>query len=494
MLRTSSYCIYVDLPENSKDMLLVHGYTGANDIVSNEVATYLRSLETRRPPNPLYGEWSPQQCINGNEQVAIPEDQTIEILKKRGYLTGMDVQEEEDFFIKSATELHNASRKPGYLFMPTYDCNLRCPYCFQDHMRTNPSFNHLLRTMSCDLVDRIFMAIPKIDEYYGLQDNQQTPRNIGFFGGEPLLVKSRPIVEYIIDKALAIGDTTFWAITNGTDLHAYKNLLCPEKINFLQITLDGPPQEHDKRRIYTDGHGSFEQIARNITMALDFGIKVSVRMNIDRNNIEQLPTLADEIIKRGWNSYSTFNSYTAPIHAANEQTDTKTTLDSWGLDKMLTEMRQKYPKMFVIERPDDSTKNSAKQIFSSQGVSQLQSTFCSAHNGMHIFDAFGDIYACWERTGDSNIRIGHVTQEGGVVLNNPVDDMWQSRNVTTNPTCRKCRYALYCGGGCAVLAEEAHGKFFTNYCDGFASRFRSSVAEAYVDHVTDAENSRSINA
>src|SRR6185295_10151224 len=61
-LRTSSYTIYVDLPGESDQMLLVHGYTGAFDKVSRRVATYVRSLERKRAPKPLYGEWSPESA------------------------------------------------------------------------------------------------------------------------------------------------------------------------------------------------------------------------------------------------------------------------------------------------------------------------------------------------------------------------------------------------------------------------------------------------
>ena len=50
MLRTSSYTIYVDLPGNADELLLVHSYTGAFDKVSRKVATYVRSLEQGRPP------------------------------------------------------------------------------------------------------------------------------------------------------------------------------------------------------------------------------------------------------------------------------------------------------------------------------------------------------------------------------------------------------------------------------------------------------------
>ena len=86
MLRTSSYCIYVDLPGNKQEMLLVHGYTGAYDKVSRAVATYVRSLEIGRPPKPLYGDWSPEPCTD--EQPPIPADQVIETLRQRGLFDG----------------------------------------------------------------------------------------------------------------------------------------------------------------------------------------------------------------------------------------------------------------------------------------------------------------------------------------------------------------------------------------------------------------------
>lgn len=479
-MRASSYNIYVDLPGNTEEMLLVHGYTGAYDKVSRRTATYIRSLEVGRPPKPLYGHWSPEPIIDDQSAIDLAED-TIFRLKKRGYLTEKSVEEEETFFSKVAIKLHNASSVPGFIFMPTYDCNLRCGYCFQDHMRTNPDFKHLLRTMTRPLVDRLFEAVPKIELHHSGQE-QSSQRNIGFFGGEPMLEKSRPIVEYIMDKAWQLGDATFWAITNGTDLHAYRDLLGPDKIAQIQITLDGPPQEHDKRRIYADGTGSFERIARNITMALDLETQISVRMNIDRNNINHLPDLAEQIISQGWHEYQTFNAYTAPIHAANNHTDIKTTFGSWELDKALTQLREEYPSMKVIGRPDDRIRSQAQAIFYERNAPSLQSTFCGAHSGMYLFDVFGDIYACWERTGDPDIRIGRVKEDGDFTLEEQRNTMWRSRNVTTNPICRKCRYSLHCGGGCAVLAEQHRGEFFTNYCDGFAARFRSSVADAYTAH------------
>jgi uncharacterized protein len=484
-LRASSYNIYVDLPGNHEEMLLVHGYSGAYDKVSRRIATYVRSLEVGRPPKPLYGTWSPEPSIVG--EVISPSEATLAVLKKRGYLTEMTVEAEEAFFSKVAAKIHqyNTQGMPAYVFMPTYNCNLRCSYCFQDYMRTDQHFRHLLRTMQRSMVDRIFAAMRTLEARHGVPEDAQRRRSIGLFGGEPLLESNRPIVGYIVNKALDSGEASFWAVTNGTDLQAYRDLLGPRVIAKLQITLDGPPREHDKRRIYANGDGSFERIARNITMALDLGVHVKVRINIDRNNIGQLPALADEIMARGWDHYQEFSTYTAPINAANAHTDRHTTFGSWELNQALQALRQQYPSMQVIRPREDSLADRARQLFAQRGdpLSHFKASFCGAHNKMYIFDAFGYIYACWERTGDPNIRIGSVTETSDVVFNDGVNQLWRNRTVASNPVCRKCRYAFYCGGGCAVLAMDHKGEFHTNYCDGFSQRFRASVAEAYQDYV-----------
>src|SRR5215469_6750456 len=102
-MRTSSYVIYVDLPGNSDEMLLVHGYSGAYDKVSKRVATYVRSQELRSAPKPLYGSWTAEPAVDG--VVELPSAQTVEILKRRGYLTEMSYEQEEELFKRLALKL-----------------------------------------------------------------------------------------------------------------------------------------------------------------------------------------------------------------------------------------------------------------------------------------------------------------------------------------------------------------------------------------------------
>lgn len=483
-LRASSYIIFVDLPETSEKMLLVHGYSGAYDLVSRKVATFIRSLEVGKTPRPLYGAWTPIPPVDG--AVERPSEHTIALLKRRGYLTRRTVAEEEALFITIANQMHARSLRaqPTYILMPTYDCNLRCAYCFQDHMRTNPRYRHLLHSMSKATVDRIVKGMRDIETHHDVPPPDRYVRNITFFGGEPLLACNRPVIAYIIEQVRGIGNAAFSAVSNATELEAYQDLLHPEGIRAIQVTIDGPAAEHDRRRIYADGSGSFARIASNVSMALEQGVQIQVRMNIDRLNIQCLPQLAEEIIARRWETYPNFSAYTAPVHAGNDSIDVSTTFNSWTLDKTLNEMRRQYPALRIIQRPDDSLKDMARRLIESQGTPVLHSQFCGAHAGMYVIDPFANVYACWERTGDANIRIGHITHEGTYEQASQLSQLWRSRNVTTNKVCRQCRYALNCGGGCAVLAEGgSQGTIFTNYCDGYAARFRASVAEAYLEHV-----------
>lgn len=493
MLRASSYNIYVPLPDNSEELLILHGYTGAYDRVSVDVATYLKNLEMYERPKPLFGKWSDEQLglfVKSKNSDFRPSDSTLAALKLRGYLTENSFEEEEKRIGKIANTLHEESRKPSYVVMPTYNCNLRCAYCFQDHMRTNRSNSSLLKSMNVDMANRIIAVMGNIEKSKGWTSSTPPRRGVTFFGGEPLLKITKPVINHFIKNLKASGEAAFSAVTNGTELHHYEDLIGPEGINFLQITLDGPPVEHDKRRIYPNGKGSFEIIAENISRCLDQKAFVSVRMNIDRNNIQTLPTLAKEFIDRGWDSSKYFSSYVSPIQKANDNVDESETFNSYELNVEIEQLKTDFSDVMKVVRDcDDPLTERLRKVFYKKGFPMMQSTFCAAHNEMFVFDAFGDIYACWEVTGDKKLRIGAIKEDGDIEIANELYTMWRKRNISTNPVCNKCRYALYCGGGCAVLAERENGTVFSNFCDAFGKRFNSKLAKVYTDYTDGIETS-----
>ena len=314
MLRTSDYTIFVDLPAERGDVLLVHGYTAAYDRVSAQVASYLKSLHGRASASA--------------PGARAPSAETLGLLKKRGYLTEKTAEEEQTLVERLAKSIHRTSQHqmPRYVIMPTYDCNLRCRYCFQASIRSGGDASALC-VMEREMVDRIFASFLKLEAQHGVNAEGNQARVFSLFGGEPLQRATLPIVSYLIEKARSSGPARFTAVSNCVDLHLFQDLLGPDGIRSIQVTFDGPPAEHDRRRVYADGSGSFERITENIDLALARGVEISARINLDRNNVAGLEALAEEMVKRGWNKAKGFTAYGAAIHGQDDRGDQ---LGSWG--------------------------------------------------------------------------------------------------------------------------------------------------------------------
>jgi uncharacterized protein len=507
-LRTSSYTITIDL-EDGLRTLLVHGYTGSFDIVSRPVATFVRAHAASGQQQHLFGTFPSDgySAASSAPATAAPSDATVDLLVRRGHLTTKTVDAEKALVAKLAEHLHRRPAKPSYIVMPSYDCNLRCNYCFQDHLRTDARYAPILETMSLALVDRLFQAMTELEARLGVPDSIARDRQITLFGGEPLLSTTRPTVEYVINRARELGNPRIAAITNGTELHHYRDILGIDGIRDLQITLDGPPQQHDARRIFADRSGSFELIANNLSMALERGVHVQVRINVDAENVGYLPALAEEFVKRGWSGHPRFQAGAAAVHAANEHVDPGGVFDSGELHRRLVEMTAKHDALRHIHPPHAHLRVQLTKVMRGQISTHdiFRPSYCGAHKSMYVFDPFGDIYACWERTGDPAIRIGFIGERGELHLG--VDEkvetppetrrvkralpvvgsgsrlpsdprIWHSRTIASNDTCLGCRYAFFCGGGCAAEAVNVNGEFFSNHCDGFHQSFRATAREA----------------
>ena len=88
-----------------------------------------------------------------------------------------------------------------------------------------------------------------------------------------------------------------------------------------------------------------------------------------------------------------------------------------------------HPKLERIGMFDDSLEEQARSIFSGTRTAapMFRSSFCGAHSTMYVIDAFADIYACWERTGDPKLRIGYIEESGAVMMDRFVLERWRGR-------------------------------------------------------------------
>jgi uncharacterized protein len=89
-------------------------------------------------------------------------------------------------------------------------------------------------------------------------------------------------------------------VTNGYDVEGFSAASFAGGVREVQVTLDGPPEIHDRRRVLHNGLGTFARVAAGIDALLAAQIPVNLRVVVDRENLPALPALARLAAERGW--------------------------------------------------------------------------------------------------------------------------------------------------------------------------------------------------
>ncbi|HEY9062823.1 MAG TPA: radical SAM protein [Pseudobacteroides sp.] len=165
---------------------------------------------------------------------------------------------------------------------PTLECNFKCPYCYE-----YPTAGK----MSDETKNAILSWITAVAAKKG-------DIHVTWYGGEPLIAS-----ETIFDfsrKAIKIceeSNVKYHAgmVTNGYLLNdEIIEQLISSNVNSVQITLDGPPNIHNKRRILKlNGEGTFDVLLSNIKKLKAKNILCNIRMNVDNENSSFVKDLLD---------------------------------------------------------------------------------------------------------------------------------------------------------------------------------------------------------
>lgn len=176
-----------------------------------------------------------------------------------------------------------------YVIFTTMECNARCFYCYEkglSHIRMRE--------------DTALDTARLIEKNYHINKQKVI---IEWFGGEPLY--NIQVIDKIADY---LNENKVPFISNMIS-NAY--LFTPDvqqraidswHIKHVQITLDGREDIYNKTKnfIYPHNQGisPYQRVIDNILSASDKGIKVSIRINIDLHNANELMLLTDELAER----------------------------------------------------------------------------------------------------------------------------------------------------------------------------------------------------
>jgi len=180
-----------------------------------------------------------------------------------------------------------AEKKAGQksaLLMMTGNCNARCFYCYQKGRFTCKD------TMTNETAEAV---ADYLADFAG-----ESELRLNWHGGEPTLCAEQ--IDIICNRLRARG-VRFWsaAYTNGYLLD--ESLAAHAKqqweLRGVQITMDGPEDVYNrcKAYVYKNDPSPYRHILSNIRGMLDMGIRVSVRVNVDRHNAQQLKVLAKDL-------------------------------------------------------------------------------------------------------------------------------------------------------------------------------------------------------
>lgn len=376
-----------------------------------------------------------------------PDKEFEEILTEKGYLK--DSSDEKQLYRKRYFDFIKTreTEEIQLFFILNYSCNFNCTYCYQDEY-SNPKPDSGYR-----IIDACFDYI--------LKKFANRRKYVTVFGGEPLLNSEgqKEKTAYLLHKANEANlDVCF--VTNGYYLEEYMDILVKGKIREIQVTLDGTKEYHNQRRFLRGGGPTFDRIVKGIDLCLQNHLPVNLRMVIDKENINDLPDLANFAIEKGWTSSRYFKTQIGRNYELHHCQSTPEKLFSRiSLFEKIFELTKKYPQIEQFYKPAYSV---AKHLAQNGSLPDPLFDACPACKTEWAFDYTGKIFSCTATVGKEDEMLGTYYPE--VKLFDKKVEEWESRDVTSIPECKDCELQLACGGGCGSVAKNKNGSISSPDC------------------------------
>lgn len=310
------------------------------------------------------------------------------------------------------------SRREGYkcIFFLTWDCNLRCRYCYE---KTKES-----KRMSLEV------AIQAVDYFMNYAKNV----HIQFFGGEPLLEFNliKKITNYL--KTHYKNRYSLSMFTNGTLIN--ENVIEYLRTNRVHVTLsvDGPKEVNDTNRIFPNGSGAFGKTQASLNKLDRRNTKI--RMTITPNNVAYL-----------FDSIMYF--YELGYHDIQEEVDRFITWPMESINRLISEYKKL--GLFLVDKYRDSSfhwKNYEQRVFPFLSSKNTRRGRCGSSEGMCSMDTNGDLYPCQKFIVRKTLKIGDIYNGFNDEQRNIVSSYRLPNYLKETRKCKSCQYVGNCFAGC----------------------------------------------
>jgi|CXWL01.1.fsa_nt_gi uncharacterized protein len=379
------------------------------------------------------------------------EDGVVKYLFHRGFLLKEGTDEYRRIQLAFGQQ-HYRTDTLQLILLASEDCNFRCSYCYEDF--TRGTMQPWVRTGIKKLLETRVKSLRHL--------------SVSWFGGEPLygMAAIEDLAPYF-QEVVAEHDLTFSChmTTNGY-------LLTPEvadqllawNIRQFQITLDGPPEFHDKSRPGREGSGTFETIFANLVALRErserFG--VDLRVNFDRNNAPHLSRLLDRLehdLEADDRFRLRFRGVGKWGGANDENLEVCGSLDA---NQIQLEMRAEAARRGLSVTED------------LRDIHGMGAQVCYAARPYNfIIGADGKVMKCTIDLDkeDRNV-VGRISEEGGLILDADKFALWTEPAFERDTQCQKCVVLPVCNG---VYCPQIRMDYHRSPCTPLRQNFKAEL-------------------
>jgi uncharacterized protein len=338
----------------------------------------------------------------------------------------------------------------------SFDCNLQCTYCWQQHKLTEEPGKNL----SLAQCDAIFCAIESLEK--ADPEKSSHPPIVQLFGGEPLLLHNRETIEYLLKKCRE-REWLVQITTNGATLGSYLELIERYQVHEIQITVDGFAEHHDRRRVGSSYEQIMDSIGRLLQSEKAF---IKIRSNVDADNLAALPLFAKDIIRRQWYTSRKFMAYLAPLRDACMET-CELLGNRVKLLEELLKMRREHPEIEIFEFLGWDGYQPARRLENTGKLPFPRTNICETNLKQFVFSPSGEIHVCAEEAHDPRYQVGRFWPSCHLDMERFSN--WYDRGPLDIKGCQDCNLLPICGGGCQLFDEQ--GVFRVTYCQTVRESF-----------------------
>ncbi len=181
-------------------------------------------------------------------------------------------------------------------------------------------------------------------------------------------------------------------------------------------------------------------------MAVSNNIKVYLRVNVDRDNINDLSNLSKFLVEL-FGKVSTIKPYLYLLQDGGCSGNDKVIEEAIGI-KEIFELEKENPSMKIFFKKYHPAKF-INSILENKVYNPIL-RHCGASKNQYILDFDGRVYKCWNGIGNKEYVCGKIDKS---IELNKMSKSWQDRSVKNIEKCKSCKYRYLCGTGCLAVTH-----------------------------------------